>query len=665
MVLKMTHNTLKLYLLVSILIGFPLWNLKAQSSRLQFADKQFELANYRIAADEYSIGYEVKQDYATARKAAKSLDAILAFSESYEWWKKVIGYSAATKEDFAALVKSGYRSLENYDPANDLSGSPYSMADFEEFSKLATVTPISHRIYQLKSIEPINSNSSEYSIIESLSGIQYFSSNRGSGGQSKKSSLRLDAKGNSFNPSYFKSDGRNYYNIYSKDSDGEVKKLNVEGYEVYHLTEPQFLNDILIFTATPNTLNKNNQVIYPGIFYGVFDAISNTVKDIKPFPYNQTNSFAVISPKVDPEEKRLYFSSNRPGGLGGYDLYYSTWDDEMSFDEPVNLGTNINSEGNERDGFRYGNEFYFASDRKGGFGGLDVYTTPLERNDFGRVSNMGQPINSVADDFGFVKYGVAEAYLASDRVGGKGFDDLYKVSWTDRRLKIMVVDASGNSIKAGTSLQLIDGTKNIDITSVGENELLDLTKKGNPYTFLATRSGFFNQKLTATLVNEQEEILIKMAEIPYGLEVFQSVIYYDLDKDFLTESDKEKLDELSSYMAKHPELNLVIESHTDSRASDKYNQQLSERRANAVVKYLGEIGISGNRVSSSWFSESRLVNECVDGEPCPAPKHQLNRRTELKLVAFPEAGARYELPIGSNGNDFYSRDLSKKWFLGN
>ncbi|MFV8227060.1 hypothetical protein, partial [Christiangramia aquimixticola] len=102
---------------------------------------------------------------------------------------------------------------------------------------------------------------------------------------------------------------------------------------------------------------------------------------------------------------------------------------------------------------------------------------------------------------------------------------------------------------------LLVPSKSTDITSVGDKELVNMTKKSSTYTFVASRPGYFTQKLTATLANDQEEIILKMAEIPYGIEVYQAVIYYDFDKDFLRELSKEKLNEIMSFMAKHPELN--------------------------------------------------------------------------------------------------------------
>ncbi len=662
MVLIMEKKSLKISIIALVFTGAFSGQALAQANRLQYADKQYELANYRIAAEEYSEIYAVRPGYLTAKKAAQSLDAIYAYSESYEWWKKTIAYSEAVRADFASLIRAGYRSVENYDPSGDLRSTTYELGDFEEFSNPDILPSVAYRVYELKGIDELNSNASDYGLTREQSGIQFFASNRGDGGQRKKSGIRFDAKGSKFSRNYFKSDGRNYYGIYSKSESGEVKKVAVEGFELYHLSDPQPLsNGKLIFSATPNMLKSRDAVIYPGIFVGTWDPETQSVKEVTAFPYNQTNGYSVMSPRVDEEKKRIYFSSNRPGGQGGYDLYYSSWDDEMNFSEPVNLGKAINSASNERDGLRIGTTFYFASDRNGGFGGLDVYQSTRSGDSFGPVSNLGQPINSVADDFGFVIAGKRGAYLASDRVGGQGFDDLYSVNWSDRNLKIFVVDQAGNSLREGTSLLLADASSVTDVTSTSEEGLLNLTKKGSSYTFTAARQGYFTQKLSVTLNKDQEEVTLVMTPIPYGLEVYQAIIYYDLDKDFLRELSKEKLDEIRAYMSKHPELNLVIESHTDSRATDRYNQKLSERRARSVTRYLEERGIIGDRVSAAWFSETRLVNDCGDGIPCPEPAHQLNRRVELKLVAFTEPNRQYDWPIGAK--DLMTEEDYRNFFI--
>jgi outer membrane protein OmpA-like peptidoglycan-associated protein len=638
-------------------------HVSGQLSRLQYADRQYGLENFRLAADEYAKAYSTKPDYGTARKAAQSLDRIHAYAESYGWWKLAAGYPKAGKDDFSALLRAGYRSVQNYDPATDLEGSPYTVGDLEEFAGPADQS--SYRQYGLKALDGLNSEASDYSLSGSGESGQFFASNRGNGGQNRKTRLRLDAKGKGFATDFYKSDGKSYYGIYTLDAEGNVIRVSVEGYGLYHLSDPQMLpGGKLLFSATPDRLSKKDRVVFPGLFYGTYDAAAHTVKDVKAFPYNRTDEFAVISPGVDTEQGRIYFSSNRPGGQGGYDLYYVNYDENMDFSEPVNLGSGINSAFNERDAFRAGEEFYFSSDRKGGYGGLDVYVSKSVEGSFGEAVNMGRPVNSTADDFGFSMHSEGEAYLSSNRAGSRGYDDLYGVSWSERNLKLFLVDGSGRPLEEGTKILLQDGTKSTDISKADEKTLVGLTEKGGTYTFSASRPGYFNQKLTVTLSGDQEEIRFEMVAVPYGLEVYEANIYYDLDKDFLRELSREKLEEITAWMLKYPELNLVIESHTDSRASDRYNQRLSERRARSVTKYLEEKGVMGERVSAAWFSESRPVNECGDGVRCPDSKHQLNRRSELKLIAFPDRNRSYDLPAGASVADFQSAESARKWFIG-
>jgi outer membrane protein OmpA-like peptidoglycan-associated protein len=123
------------------------------------------------------------------------------------------------------------------------------------------------------------------------------------------------------------------------------------------------------------------------------------------------------------------------------------------------------------------------------------------------------------------------------------------------------------------------------------------------------------------------------------------------------------LNEISTYMIRNPEISLVIESHTDSRASDSYNQKLSELRANTVTKYLEEKGINEKRVSSAWFGNLKLIFDCPDESDCPDSNHQLNRRTELKLVIFPDKDKSYDIPKGATTADFQNSESISKWFL--
>jgi outer membrane protein OmpA-like peptidoglycan-associated protein len=139
-----------------------------------------------------------------------------------------------------------------------------------------------------------------------------------------------------------------------------------------------------------------------------------------------------------------------------------------------------------------------------------------------------------------------------------------------------------------------------------------------------------------------------------------------LDKDFLRPLSIEKLDEVEGLLKKHASLlTLRIESHTDVRATYEYNEKLSEKRANSATKYLNKKGIESKLISSFWFSKSKLAVKCGDDVPCSESDHQLNRRSELTLHAFPDRNVDYDFPEGSTAADFETSEATIKWFINN
>ena len=295
-------------------------------------------------------------------------------------------------------------------------------------------------------------------------------------------------------------------------------------------------------------------------------------------------------------------------------------------------------------------------------GGLDVYVATVQGENYMNPVNLGEPVNSVADDFGFVKTANNNIYLASDRVSGTGSDDLYALTIANKKLAINILNEVDNQINAGTTLQLVSKGQTLDISGKTSEEVANLLENGNTYALVGERPGYFSQELVFSFKVDVTDLSLKMYPIPYGLQVYEAIIYYDLDKDELRELSKEKLDELTAYLAKHPELSLVIESHTDSRADVEYNEKLSERRGQSVIRYLESKGIALDRISSNWFNEQKLVTPCGDGVPCSEADHQLNRRSELKLIAFPDSSQSYPLPKGAKAIDFESREAAVGWF---
>jgi outer membrane protein OmpA-like peptidoglycan-associated protein len=370
----------------------------------------------------------------------------------------------------------------------------------------------------------------------------------------------------------------------------------------------------------------------------------------------------MMNPVVDSDSKILYFSSNVEGGFGGYDLYAVTYDENWVFGEATNLGPAVNSAGNERDPYFGDGYLYFSTDGRSGFGGMDVFRVKLEGSDpIGLAENLGAPINTVADDFGFQLAGDKQAYLSSDRSEGSGYDDFYKVEWKDKKVKF-----EARSTDQGTDRKLTE--VKVELVEGGVSKLVSLEELAvllagsGELEVKLSHPGHFRTTQKLVLDDDQDLISLNLVAIPYELDVYEAIIYYDLDKDLLRDLSREKLDEIKGLMMRHPELSLDIASHTDSRASLKYNEKLSERRARSVTKYLDDRGVERNRVSAAWFSETRLLNDCGDGVKCPEEIHERNRRSELTLSVFPDRSKEYELPAGASASDFATPEAVRKWF---
>lgn len=637
----------------------------AQKSNLPYAEAQFSQHNFRKAAVEFELVYMDKPSYEIGKKVAISWDNIYEFNTSKSWWDKVVSFEEATREDYLKLLLSSRRSDPNFDAKSLLNGSPYRVENFPELSLAVSVSDVSYRTYELESMSELNSTESDYGLFVMSSGKRLFASNRGEVIEGKKKIMRIDATSNPIKEDAYHSDDKNYYGLYSQVQGEEPVRLEVEGFELYHLSDPMVVSGTktIFFTATPNRIKRKDDIIYPGIFRGTFVESENKIVDIIPFPINQTNEYGTMNPMVHLGSKRLYFSSNAKSGLGGYDIFYVTYDENWDFSKPVNAGLMVNTTGNERDPFFNENYLYFCSDGQAGFGGLDVFRVELDgMAPAGAPENLGAPINTISDDFGFQIGGDKLAYLTSDRLNGQGYDDFYQLAWKERKIQFEALanDQGNESLLGGMKLELYQGDS---LLNTSKEDLASYLAKNKKAKIRVSQPGYFRSTQDLVWDEKSQKMTINLTAIPYNLDIFQSIIYYDLNKDLLRPLSKEKLDEIDVLMKRHPELSLRIESHTDARASDQYNEKLSQRRAASVTKYLNEKGVRKERVSSFWFSKSKLAVKCGEGVPCPEENHQLNRRSELTLYAFPDKSLDYDLPEGSTPADFATAESAKRWFL--
>ena len=380
------------------------------------------------------------------------------------------------------------------------------------------------------------------------------------------------------------------------------------------------------------------------------------------------------SPSFSADERTLYFSSNRRGGKGGVDLYRVPIDNSGRFGRPINLGSTINTPGDELFPYVSANgKLYFSSDGHPSIGGLDLFVASRNESEI-VVEHLGVPINSIGDDFAISFSDSTQGYISSNRPGGKGDDDIYFFKstgsedrwWTTAPppvidtlnkkivnyfVQVKVVDPSGNPIdsvkinvrKNGQTLSNEKTNKKgfIELIDLAEND--ELVFKCDKEDFITVRSSFSMEGKTIPesllkkeMTDTTFQVIITMDRPEIGKEISKlyeiNSIYYDLDKADIRTDAAEELDKIVQFLTDNTQMNLELGAHTDARASTGYNLKLSQRRAESAVNYIIRRGIAKDRIKPKGYGEGQLINECSDGVECPEEMHQQNRRTEFKII---------------------------------
>lgn len=625
-----------------------------QVRKLRFANKQYQLENYRFAANEYIRAYEKKQTYYAAKMAAESFTKIQEFEYSLEWWEKTIGFEESTKEDFRKYVTAWIQFNNDLDYEKVILSKGYDLNDFPEFFMLKNLNRKESNT-ELVPLENVNSEGADFGLTQDSQNRNYFSSDRGPLIESVKRPIRIDAKDLVYSDDKYNFNDRQYLSIYKEDTTGMIERLKPIIPETYHFSDPFYVEElgILFYSVVKGQKIRNSRTkeirLYPELYYSKLNSEGN-LEDYEKFPLNDPEKHGIITPFLDLNTRRLYFSSNMEGGYGGYDLYYVEIDESFSFGSPVNLGPEINTDKNERDPFIFEGKLYFASDGHPGLGGFDIFSADVIGQEFGNPENLGTPYNSVRDDFSYVQLDKNRKYLSSNRPGGMGMDDIYKILDLQKQFIAKVLDCDGNQINTDFDIEMLE---NQDYTQIGfeidqRGTVLSKLDVNKVYTIRISKKGYFPVEdpeiSTENLIEEVLEKEYTISKIPYKKAIFADLIYYDLDEAYIRKDAAELLDEVAELMREFEFMDLIVSSHTDSRASDLYNEYLSKRRFDEVKKYLENQGIDTVRVRGEWFGESVLTNDCGDGVPCPEFMHQLNRRSELVLEAFSDEGMNYVLP---------------------
>ncbi len=641
-------NCVKVCLLIFSFFGY------SQEVKLKKANSNYENFQYEDAI----VTYEK-----VAKKGYKSVELLSKLGDSYyfqsklkeanKWYNDLFSLKKKLNSEYYFRYAQTLKAVGNYKKADEM---------MEKFNKVNTsdMRAILSKA-QLDYLEVIKNNSGRYTIQNAGINSEFsdygasfykntlvFASARDTGG--------IFVKKHSWTNQSF----TNLYSSLMADNGSllEPEKFSKKINSKYHESTPVFTNDGLTMYFTRNNyLNgKKGRDSEKGVLLKLYKATKNDGKwdNVSELPFN-SNQYSCAHPALSPDEKTLYFSSNMPGSKGMSDIYKVAILSDGNFGKPINLGDKINTQARETFPFiSKNNELYFASDGHPGLGGLDVFVAQLNENDtHGKIKNVGEPVNSNFDDFGFIIDTNSNiGFFSSNRENDNlGYDDIYRFTETiqmpkelQQSLMGVVVDSSTQLPIEGVKLALFDVNyvKLSEVISDKEGKFdFGAVDFGNKFRIIPEQKDFVTLE-SIIITKESDTKDIKMVMTP-KLQPFHvgedlrktlgiDIIYFDLDKANIRKDAEVELAKILEVMKQYPTMEIDVRSHTDSRQTANYNLVLSDKRVKSTIKWLIENGIDTNRLTGRGYGESQLLNECSDEIPCTEAAHQANRRSEFIIT---------------------------------
>jgi outer membrane protein OmpA-like peptidoglycan-associated protein len=449
-----------------------------------------------------------------------------------------------------------------------------------------------------------------------------------------------------------------YLNLYMAniDIDGDfynIRKLKGDLATPMHESSATFTEDGMTVYFTRNNYidGKKGKDREQNIRLKVYKA-TRTAHDfwsnVEELPFNSAY-YSVSHPSLSPDEKRLYFSSDMPGTYGLSDIWYVDIFEDGTFGIPVNLGPNLNTEA--RDTFPFvskDNILYFSSVGRPGLGGLDIFYTKLNEEGLPtEIYAMPEPINSPFDDFTFIiDTETRTGYFASNRASepGTNNDDIFYFSEIcETTITGVITDKKTGEILEGSYVVITHQGNEIESVYVGADGVYEfvLPCDETSYVIQVEKVEYIPESEIvetpeAPVVIEApialEPVYVDPCGDDLGCRLKLNPIYFDYDKHNIRPDAAIELTKVLNALLENPQMNIHIESHTDSRGNDDYNMALSDRRAKSTREWLIEKGIAPNRLTAKGYGESRLLNECGNNVRCSEEKHQLNRRSVFTIV---------------------------------
>ena len=373
------------------------------------------------------------------------------------------------------------------------------------------------------------------------------------------------------------------------------------------------------------------------------------------------DSLMAAHASISADGSLLYFVSDRPGGQGGKDIWYTTKKKGESWDKPVNAGPEINTAGDEMFPYiRENGTLYFSSNAHVGMGGLDIFMARKGVDGKWSIENMKSPINSKGDDFAISFYPGEERGLFSSNRDGSSKDDIYSFL-----LPPKVYEIEGDIFNRENGARINDATVKLIGT---DGTMMKLNAENGKFRFklkpeveyivAAYRKGFLNAKMVASTIGMEEgkQFQMRLELTPADLPISVDNIYYEFGKWDLLPESVAALDSLKELLVLNPTTVIELMAHSDCRGDDATNSEISQKRAQSVVSYLIAKGIQPGRLVAKGYGETapktvtkKLAKEypflkpgkeltCNFIESLKDEKereicHQINRRTEFKVLS--------------------------------
>ncbi len=622
---------LKSLALVAGLFGFSIV-ATAQSKYIKDANKKYASENYCEAVSRCELAYakisrkgagalKVKGDMAF--KTAESYRNIENFKEAHDWYEKAIllkyydveplvyYYNGEMLRQMAEfkLAKEQFQKYSNLVPSDEKASIALRSCDeYENYKEARTRHTITN-------VTQINAEGFEMApaFVDRKQKQLAFSSSRGTstGNETDPRTCErymdlfvaeLDKNGNVANVVPIVGDSIN-----TEDNEGTVC---IDG-----------RGKTMFFTRCPNVKKENL-----GCDIFISEAGSKGWEIPKRMNLKTDDTISVGHPCVTDDGKFLIFASDMPGGMGGRDLWYTTYDKKSdSWTSPVNMGSGVNTPGDELfPTFGLKNELIYASNGLPGMGGLDMYYAPRvgEENKWENPTNFGSPINGEFNDYAMLQETDRKGYFTSERKGGQGDDQFRPDIWMYElppnlfSLKVNIVDLSDKSRQ--TKLEgvrvVVTGPNNAKFEGVTNKEgsiFWDKNGKGDrfineesTYKIMISKAKFYEDtvgaKITTIGLKENQDFVLDMGLFPIK-PIRLPEVRYALGKwDLLVDSSINSKDSLLfvyNLLEEFPGLILELSSHTDPRGNNEFNRILSDNRAKACYRFLvDEKGVDPRRI---------------------------------------------------------------------